>query len=160
MSTMLETLKKKNRQTLEAERKDLQDRQAFLRVSRDELKDSRKKLRETYYAACKANDSTTKEVLEKELKDIKEDIAEIDKEYQTNSTSLELYSKVLKNRKEGNGLLLGTLFTGLGTAAAIILGKKSLDLAYETDTTGGLVNKKVIEVFKNLNPLAMIQKKR
>jgi len=157
MAKPIEDLKKKSRQTLENERKDLQDRQALLREKRDTLWEARNGLRKAYYAACEAKNDSSKAILEKELEDIKNDIAEIDKEYQTNSVSLESYSKVAKNRKEGTGILLGTLFTGLGTGAAIILGKKSLDRAFDADVNCNLVNKKVLDVFWKLNPLSLIK---
>ena len=63
---------------------------------------------------------------------------------------------VIKNKDEGKSSIWGTLFAGVGTGAAIWLGKKSLDKAYEANTEGQLVNKGPLDVFNRLNPLRLI----
>ena len=150
-------LKKKNRQTLLREQRDLQDRQAELRNRKEMLQDRREELRDNLYATMKAKDKDSEDLILKQLEEIRNDISEINSEYKTNSEALECYSKISKNKEEGKSSLVATLFTGVGTGAAIWLGKKSLENAYKSDTDGTLVNKKSLDVFNRLNPLKMIQ---
>lgn len=160
MANKNDELKGKSRQTLNREQKDLQDRQALLRTRKEKLQDRREDLRDDLYKAMKAENEAAQAIINKQLDEIRNDLKEINEEYKTNSDALENYSKVIKNKDEGKSSLVGTLFAGLGTGAAIWLGKKSLDKAYEADVEGTLVNKKSLDIFNKLNPLKMIHFKR
>lgn len=154
--TLMDRLKSLNRQTLEKEQKDLQDRQAYLRKKKETLQERREDLRDTLYKAMAAKDETTRSLADKQLDELRNDIQEINSEYKTNSEALEKYSMVIKNKDEGKSSIWGTLFAGVGTGAAIWLGKKSLDKAYEANVEGQLVNKGPLDVFNRLNPLRLI----
>lgn len=160
MANKNDELKRKSRQTLAKEENDLKARQAVLRARKEKLQDRREDLRDDLILAMKEKDETLQAVINKQLDEIRNDLREINEEYKVNSDALENYSKVVKNKDEGKSSLVGTLFAGLGTGAAIWLGKKSLDKAYEADVEGTLVNKKSLDIFNKLNPLKMIHFKR
>lgn len=160
MANKNDELKRKSRQTLAKEENDLKTRQAVLRARKEKLQDRREDLRDDLILAMKEEDETLQAVINKQLDEIRNDLKEINEEYKVNSDALENYSKVVKNKDEGKSSLVGTLFAGLGTGAAIWLGKKSLDKAYEADVEGTLVNKKSLDIFNKLNPLKMIHFKR
>jgi len=160
MANKNDELKRKSRQTLAKEENDLKARQAVLRARKEKLQDRREDLRDDLILAMKEKDETLQAVINKQLDEIRNDLREINEEYKVNSDALENYSKVVKNKDEGKSSLVGTLFAGLGTGAAIWLGKKSLDRAYEADVEGTLVNKKSLDIFNKLNPLKMIHFKR
>ena len=145
----------KKRQTIEAEKSELQFRQSALRKKKDVLQERRDALRLNLYEV-KPEDKDQIRLLSIQLNEIEKDLKEINDEYKLNSESLELYSRVLKNRDDTRTGMLGTLFTGIGTGAAIILGRESLKRAYDSDVKGTLVNKKSLDVFNRLNPLRMI----
>lgn len=153
---LIKKLKKKSRHTLRDEQRDLQDRQKFLRKKRDTLWEQRDLLKDSLYKALKADDEDTEKLILKQIEDIKSEISEIDKEYQSNSTSLECYSKVTKNRDDTKNGFLGTLIAGLGTVATIELGKHMTNMAYDADTNGILTNKKVLDVLGRLNPFRLL----
>lgn len=153
-------IKGKDKQTIRKEKKDLQNRQAFLRTKKDVLQEEREGLREKLYAAMKAKDKSSEEIILKQIEEIRNDIREINDEQKINSESIECYSKVEKNNDEGKSSMLGTLFTGIGTGAAIWLGHESLKKAYQSDVEGTLVNKKSLDIFNRLNPLKMIHFKK
>lgn len=156
---LMKRLRREKRQTLEREKKDLQDRQAYLRSKKEALVEEREGLRESLYATMKAGDESSERIILKQLEDNRNDIADINAEFKTNGEVLECYSKVLKNAAEGKSSLLGAAFTGLGTGAAIWLGHESLKKAYQSDVDGTLVNKKSLAVFDKLNPLRLINAK-
>lgn len=160
MANKNDELKGKSRQTLAKEENDLKARQAILRARKEKLQDRREDLRDDLILAMKEKDDTLQAVINKQLDEIRNDLKEINEEYKVNSDALENYSKVVKNKDEGKSSLVGTLFAGLGTGAAIWLGKKSLDKAYEADVEGTLVNKKSLDIFNKLNPLKMIHFKK
>lgn len=160
MKKFMGNLKGKDKQTIRREKKDLQNRQAFLRKKKETLQEEREALREKLYAAMKAKDETSEKVILKQIDAIRDDIQEINAEQKINSESIECYSKVEKNSDEGKSSVLGTLFTGVGTGAAIWLGHESLKKAYQSDIEGTLVNKKSLDVFNRLNPLKLIHFKK
>lgn len=150
-------IKKKNKQTLLNEEADLKRRQATLRMRKDALQERKEDLQTDLYAAAKSGNKESEELILKELTEIREDIKEINTEYKLNSEALKSYSDVTKNKDEGKSSLVGTLFAGLGTGAAIWLGRESLKRAYASDVEGTLVNKKSLDIFNRLNPLKLIQ---
>lgn len=154
------SLKGKNKQKLNQELKDLQNRQAFLRKRKETLQEEREGLRDELYVAMKAEDDSSEKIIIKQIETIRDDIQEINSEYKMNSEALECYSKIVKNKDEGKSSLMGTLFAGVGTGAAIWLGHESLKKAYQSDIEGTLVNKKALDVFNRLNPLKLIHFKK
>lgn len=157
---LMKDLKKKNRQTLGKERKDLQDRQAFLRSKIETLQARKDELIDNLIVAGKAGDDKTREIIQVEIDLIRKDITELSNEHKNNGEVLECYSKAGKNDKDARTGLLGTLFAGGGTVAAIVLGRESLKRAYQSDMEGTLVNKKCLDVFNRLNPLKLINFKK
>lgn len=157
---LMNELRKKNRQSLGKERKDLQDRQAFIRNKIETLQARKDGLIDSLITAGKAGDTETRELIQTEIELIRKDIQELSTEHKNNGEVLECYSKIDKNGKETRNGLLGTLFAGGGTIAAIVLGKESLKRAYQSDMEGTLVNKKCLDVFNRLNPLKMINFKK
>lgn len=155
----IKKLKKKKRQTLRAEQKDLQDRQAFLRQNRDILSGKLEKLRDAKYAAQKKKDDDLINIIAEQIKDVESDINLVTTEYKINTESLENYSKVLSNKNGDTNGLINALAAVAGTGAAIVLGKKSLDKAYEANIEGKLINKGPLEFFRSLNPLKMITRR-
>lgn len=157
---LMKELRKKNRQTLGKERKDLQDRQAFIRSKIETLQTRKDGLIDNLIAAGKAGDDKTKDLIQTEIDLIRKEITELSTEHKNNGETLECYSKIDKNGKDAKNGLLGTLFAGGGTVAAIILGRESLKRAYQSDMEGTLVNKKCLDVFNRLNPLKLINFKK
>ena len=153
---VMKMLRKKNRQRLDLEFGQLQERQKELRELRETLEEKRDGLYQMRYAAMKAGDDATDKVLVQQISDIGDRIKEVKSEHKSNGEVLELYSKVIKNKKDANSTLLSVLFGGLGTGAVIWLGKESLERAYNSDLEGTLINKKALDVFNKLNPMKLI----
>ena len=156
--TLWNRIRKKDRQTLTEEEKDLQDRQEALRCRRDVLEDRQRDLREVIHVLMedpKKNEIPI-EITKRELAEIKADLDAVSAEYKLNSESLELYSKVAKNKDEGLSTVIGTLFSIAGAAGGFFLGKRSLDNAYRAEINGDLVNKKSLDIFNKLNPMRLI----
>lgn len=152
----LKKLKHKKRQTLRKEEADLQERQATLRQKREDLSAKREDIRDALIQCITDKNDDARKILDKQLDDIRNDLKEINEEYKSNSEALKCYSEVLRNKGERNSSILGTIFMGVGTGAAVWLGKSSLDKAYEANTEGNLVNKGPLDFFNKLNPLKMI----
>lgn len=156
MDKLVRKLRRKSQRTLKAEAQDIQDRQAFLRKRKDTLIEERESLREELYGAMEAKDSDKKELLLRRISDVKEDLEEINDEIRINGDLLEAYNKCIRDRREGGASVVGSIFTAIGTGAAIWLGKQSLDKAYEANTDGLLVNKGPLDVFNRLNPTRIL----
>lgn len=153
---VMKLLKKKNRQRLDLEFSQLQERQKELRETKEALEEKRDGLYQMRYAAMKAGDDATDKILVQQIADITDRIKEVKSEHKSNGEVLELYSKTIKNKSDANSALLSALFGGLGTGAVIWLGKESLERAYNSDLEGTLVNKKALDVFNKLNPMRLI----
>ena len=119
---IMKKLERKPRQTLRMERQELQDQQKVLRVRRDELDKHRQDLKDDLDVAKKAKQTDTVTLLESQIKGIEEDISKISDSYMRNAEVLEIYSKVLKNDKEGKS-------TGIGAAVGAVTGLGALGLA-------------------------------
>ena len=143
---------------------DYESRITMLRQKIEDIKDKNsneyKELKEELRdAQLKVSKSETRiELINQQIEDINNDLKEIDSEYKTTLQALDSYSKDDKNRGDKHCNILGTLFAGAGTGAAIWLGKKSLDKAYEANVEGKLVNKGPLEFLNKLNPLSLIKK--
>lgn len=153
---LLKKLKRKKQHTLKQERDDLQGRQAILRKRRDKLIEERETLRELLYKAMEAKDDATKELLLKQISDIKDDISEINSEGEANAKMLECYSKVVRDNREGRSSMFSSFWIAFGTISATLLGKESLDRAYKANEEGWLVNKGPLDVFNRLNPTKIL----
>ena len=155
---IMKKLERKPKQTLKMERQELQDQQAVLRVHRSELERRRTELKNDLDAAKKAKQNDTVILLESQIKSIEEDISKISDSYMKNAEVLEIYSKVLKNDKEGKSTSVGAAVGAITGLGALGLGWLSLKKAYQSDIDGSMVNKKVLDVFNRLNPLRLIKK--
>ena len=155
----MKMLEKKPRQTLKMERQELQDSQAVLRVRQRELDRRLTELKSDLDAARKAKQNDTVILLESQVKGIEEDISKISDSYMKNAEVLEIYSKVLKNDKEGKSTSVGAAVGAVTGLGALGLGWLSLKKAYQSDLDGSMVNKKVLDVFNRLNPLRILGKK-
>jgi hypothetical protein len=155
----MKMLEKKPKQTLKMERQELQDQQAVLRVHRSELERRRVELKSDLDTAKKAKQADTVILLEGQIKSVEEDISKISDSYMKNAEVLEIYSKVLKNDKEGKSTSVGAAVGAVTGLGALGLGWLSLKKAYQSDIDGSMVNKKVLDVFNRLNPLRILGKK-
>lgn len=155
---IMKKLERKPKQTLKMERQELQDQQAVLRVHRSELERRRTELKNDLDAAKKAKQNDAVILLESQIKSIEEDISKISDSYMKNAEVLEIYSKVLKNDKEGKSTSVGAAVGAVTGLGALALGWLSLKKAYQSDIDGSMVNKKVLDVFNRLNPLRLIKK--
>ena len=155
---IMKKLEKKPKQTLKMERQDLQDQQAVLRVHRSELERRRDELKGDLDVARKAKQNDNVILLESQIKSIEDDISKISDSYMKNAEVLEIYSKVLKNDKEGKSTSIGAAVGAVTGLGALGLGWLSLKKAYQSDLDGSMVNKKVLDVFNRLNPLRLIKK--
>lgn len=155
---IMKRLEKKPKQTLKMERQELQDQQAVLRVHRSELERRRAELKNNLDTARKAKQNDTVILLESQIKSIEEDTSKISDSYMKNAEVLEIYSKVLKNDKEGKSTSVGAAVGAVTGLGALGLGWLSLKKAYQSDIDGSMVNKKVLDVFNRLNPLRLIKK--
>lgn len=156
---IMKMLEKKPKQTLKMERQELQDSQAVLRVSQRELDRRLSELKGDLDAARKAKQNDTVLLLESQIKSIEDDISKISDSYRKNAEVLEIYSKVLKNDKEGKATGVGAAVGAVTGLGALVLGGLSLKKAYQSDLDGSMVNKKVLDVFNRLNPLRILGKK-
>ena len=151
----LKGLRRKKRQTLKMEMKDLQERQAKLRTMRDELVAERNELRSALANCVGDDDKEERELIKSQLSDIKNDITDINNEYKSNGEVIKYYSEALDGKSTCLNRFFSTLIMAGGTGAAVYLGKQSLDKAYEANTEGRLVNKGPLDFFNRLNPLKM-----
>lgn len=156
---IMKMLEKKPKQTLKMERQELQDSQAVLRVRQRELDRRLTELKDDLDAARKAKQNDTVLLLESQIKGIEDDISKISDSYRKNAEVLEIYSKVLKNDKEGKSTSVGAAVGAVTGLGALGLGWLSLKKAYQSDLDGSMVNKKVLDVFNRLNPLRILGKK-
>lgn len=156
----LRKLRKKSRRTLRLERQELQDEQENIRNSRHRLETRSDKLVEALIAAVKDKNDEGVEVIKNEINVIKNEIKELEAKYKTNAEALELYSRVIKNDKEGTSSTIGATVGAVTGLGALGLGAFSLKKAYDSDTNGTLVNKKVLDVFNRINPMNFLSKKK
>ena len=156
---IMKVLAKKPKQTLKMERQELQDQQAVLRVRRSELERRRTELKSDLDTAKAAKQNDNVILLESQIKSIEEDVTKISDSYMKNAEVLEIYSKVLKNDKEGKSTSVGAAVGAVTGLGALGLGWLSLKKAYQSDLDGSMVNKKVLDVFNRLNPLRILGKK-
>lgn len=153
---IMKKLQKKPKQTLKMERQELQDSQAVLRVRQRELDRRLAELKDDLDAARKAKQNDNVILLESQIKTIEEDISKISDSYRKNAEVLEIYSKVLKNDKEGKATGVGAAVSAITGLGALVLGGLSLKKAYQSDIDGTMKNKGVLDVFNRLNTLRIL----
>lgn len=144
-NAMMKKLRRKPQWKLQEERNELQLEQRNLRTETGILKARLDELRDNRTKALNANDESSLAVTDNLIEFVETKISENDKRYKTNAEALEIYSKVVKNDKEGKSLLRNSLIgaaTGLGGLALAAIGLKK---AYQSDMEGTLVNKKTLE---------------
>lgn len=156
---LMKKLERKPKQTLRQERQELQDNQKILRVKKAELEARKAQLLENLDLAKKAKKADEVTYLESVIKMTKDDISEVSESYMKNAEVLEVYSKVLKNDKEGKSSIVGATVGAVTGLGALGLGWLSLKKAYQSDLDGSMVNKKALDVFNRLNPLRILGKK-
>lgn len=150
--SVIKKLKRKPKWKLKKERFELQEQQKTIRLETEKLESHVSQLKDDEIAALKANDTSTIEFLDHRIAVLEKKIADNDKRYKANAEILEIYSKIVKNDKEGTsssvGSAVGTI-TGLGGLALGIIGLRK---AYQSDEVGSMVNKKTLD-FVNRLPL-------
>lgn len=132
------------------ERNELQLVQKDLRERKGVLDSQLRMATATLVAAMDAKNDTIVELTKSQITRINEEIERITKEYKENYQALEIYSKILKNDKEGTASTIGSIVGAATGATGIYLGVKSLTKAYETDTEGKMKNKGVLDIFNKI----------
>lgn len=149
-NNLLSKLKRKPKWKLKEERDELQMEQKLLRQKLKEFEDNLSSLKDDQIAALKANDSTTIAVLDHKIDATEKKIVRIKADYKDNADVLEVYSKVLKNDREGKASSRNSWFGALSTVTGIGLAAVGLKKAYTSDQEGTLVNKKTLDWVKGL----------
>lgn len=149
-NNLLSKLKRKPKWKLKEERDELQMEQKLLRQRLKEFEDNLSSLKDDQIAALKANDATTIAVLDHKIDATEKKIVRIKADYKDNADVLEVYSKVLKNDREGKASSRNSLFGALSTVTGIGLAWVGLKKAYDSDQEGTLVNKKTLDWVKGL----------
>lgn len=147
---LISKLKRTPKWKLNQERDDLQMEQKLLRNRIKELENHLDKLKDDEIAAFKGNDSSTITVLDHQIQATEELIKKAKADYKDNADVLEVYSKVLKNDREGKSASRNSWFGALGTIAGAGLAAVGLKKAYDSDEAGTLVNKKTLDWVKGL----------
>ena len=135
-NAMFEKLKRKPKWKVKKERDELYEQQKLLRIATEKLEERLGELKNDEITALKANDGNSVTVIENQIEAIENKINSNDERYKRNATILEIYSKILKNDKEGNSNVASTIVacaTGIGGLALGVLGLKK---SYEYDTDG------------------------
>lgn len=158
-SKEMKKLKKQPKWMLKNERRELEESQKILREKYQFLLREYENQLNVKEAAIMAKDEATIALSQRTLDRIKDLKEKVEDEYNSNLDRIDKISKVLKSDNDKTNASVSTavgVLTGLGGLA---LGGLSLKKAYESDKEGGMVNKKVLDVFNRLNPLRLIQKK-
>lgn len=143
-------LKKKPKWKLKEERDELQMEQKLIRQSIKEFEASLDKLKDNEIVALKGNDSTTITVIERQIETTEKLIEKYKANYKNNADVLEVYSKVLKNDREGKASSRNSWFGALSSVAGVGLAAIGLKKAYDSDLEGTLVNKKTLDWIRGL----------
>ena len=132
------------------ERDELELVQKNLRERKAELDERLRMATATMLAAMDAKNDTIVELSKKQIERINAEIEKITKEYKENYQALEIYSKILKNDKEGDSSIIASIVGAATGATGIYLGIRSLNKAYETDTEGKMKNRGVLDIFNKV----------
>ena len=143
-------LKRKPKWKLKEERSELQEQQKVLRMKTEAFSQRLIELKDDMIAALKANDGEAITLLENQIDTIEKRIESYDKRYKTNAEILEIYSKVVKNDKEGNSSTANTAAGWITAIGGLALGAIGLKKAYDSDVEGSLTNKKTLDWIQRL----------
>ena len=158
-NNLLGKLKRKPRWKLKEERDDLQMEQKLLRQSLKELDANLSNLKDAEIAALKGNDAGAITVLDQQIKNVERKIEKNKADYKNNAEVLEVYSKVLKNDREGKASSRNSWFGAISSVAGVGLAAFGLKKAYDSDMEGTLVNKKTLDWIKGLPIIRSFGKK-
>lgn len=156
---LLGKLKRKPKWKLREERDDLQMEQKLLRQKQKSLEENLSALKDDQISALKANDGGTVAVLDRKVELTEKQIARIKADYKDNADLLEVYSKVLKNDREGKAASRNSWFGALSSVAGVGLAAFGLKKAYDSDMEGTLINKKTLDWVKGLPIIRSFGKK-
>ena len=137
---LLKIARKMSKKRLNEEQQVVEAEQEKLRERRDDCETELRRLNEEIKAKLRNGEDDT--ALEKELKLVEAEIDRIDAKMTRNAEMLEIYSKVVKNRRDG-GCGIANAVTGAVTGVASALG---IALALGVDREGGLVDKTTLQL--------------
>lgn len=149
-NNLLGKLKRKPKWKLKEERDELQMEQKLLRKSLKDYEERLNDLKSDEIIALKGNNSGAIAVLDQQIKNTERKIEKAKADYKNNAEVLEVYSKVLKNDREGKASSRNSWFGALSSVAGIGLAAFGLKKAYDSDQEGTLVNKKTLDWVRNL----------
>ena len=158
-NNLLGKLKRKPKWKLKEERDDLQMEQKLIRNQIKEFEANLDKLKDDEIVALKGNDSTSIAVIERQIETTEKLIEKYKANYKNNADVLEVYSKVLKNDREGKASSRNSWFGALSSVAGVGLAAFGLKKAYTSDQEGTLVNKKTLDWVKGLPIIRSFGKK-
>ena len=158
-NNLLSKLKRKPKWKLREERDDLQMEQKLLRQNQKELEANLSALKDAQIVALKSNDSGSIAVLDRKIELAEKQIARIKGDYKDNADVLDVYSRVLKNDREGKAASRNSWFGALSSVAGVGLAAFGLKKAYDSDQEGTLVNKKTLDWVKGLPIIRSFGKK-
>lgn len=149
-NNLFKRLKKQPKWKLRQERDELQMEQKIIRTRNAEYTSRLSACKDNQITALKANDGEAVALMDREIETLTVKIKANNERYKSNAEILEIYSKVLKNDREGkSSAVTGWVgaITGIVGAGAAVAGLK---LAYNSDREGTLIGKKTLEWAKSL----------
>lgn len=141
MGNEVKNLKKVPKHKLRAERRALEEEQKELRVVIKDLDKAVDEAKDDEIKALKENDGDAIAAIEARIDNLENKISKLEKRYKTNAEALEIYSKILKNNREGAAASTTSIagcITGLG---GLLLGAIGMAAAYDGDREGKLIHK-------------------
>lgn len=149
-NNLFNKLKRKPKWKLKQERDELQMEQKLIRQKCGVYSERLNECKDNEIKALKANDGDSITVIDREIDDLQKKISECEKRYKNNAEVLEIYSKVLKNDREGKSSTIGSwigALTGLVGAGVAVAGLK---MSFKSDEEGTLHRKKTLDWIKGL----------
>lgn len=158
-NVVLSKLRRKPKWKLRQERDELQLDQKKLREETDALRTQLANLMNDENIALKANNVDVIAVLDHQIDETRKKIDENEKHYKSNAEDLEIYSKIIKNDREGRSVVRNSIFGAIGTLGGLGLWAVGMKKAYDSDQDGTLVNKKTLDWVGRLPILRSFGKK-
>lgn len=144
------------RNNLNRERRQLEERQEFLRTKLQKLVENYDEETRIYEKALEGGKLEQAEIALKGLERTEKLIEQTESEYNDNFARIEQCSKISKTDGDKANAVVGTA-AGIGaTIGSLMLGKMALDRAYESDKEGSMTNKKTLDFFYKLNPIRIL----
>ena len=137
---LIKKVKRMSKKRLAEEQQVVEAEQQELRERRDDCETELRRLNDEIKAKLRNGEDDTQ--LEMELKLVEDEIDRIDAKMTRNAEMLEIYSRVVKNRRDG-GCGIANAVTGAITGVASALG---IALALGVDREGGLVDKTALQL--------------